>query len=166
MMLILPGTVRRCSECGAELAGRVDAQTCGLRCRVARHRRLARITQGGSVMALTTKTHDALAAQKFAPGDRAYVGEVIFGDEDEPARDSHTVGTFKSEAAAKRAVAAEVRRLEAAEDRKGWWTGSVEPGTILDRSGHWDGYGYVEDWDWERDYTADSTWYAAGKWQR
>lgn len=113
-----------------------------------------------------TKTHAALAAQGFKPGDPAFVGIVVFGDQDDPTIDQHTVGTYKTLTTAKRAVAAEVRRLTATETRDGWWTGDVSPGTIEDRSGDWGaGYGHVQDWDWEPDYRVVSTFYACGKWQ-
>jgi len=109
-----------------------------------------------------TKTKVRLASQGWKIGDKAFSGSVTFGDEDEASRESYSVGLFRTRDAAKAVVEAEVAKRSREETREGWWGGDVEEGAITDESFDDHEYGWVEDWSFEYDDRATTSWMHAG----
>lgn len=113
-----------------------------------------------------TKQTSQFMERGFKIGDIAYVAAVVFGDENDSCREDHTLAYFPTEALAKIAAESAVRTRTKHETRDGWWTGTVEQGTITDESFSDPTYGHVRDWQFTLDENVVSTFFAAGKWQR
>jgi hypothetical protein len=109
-------------------------------------------------MAAETNDHAELVAAGWKVGDRAYEAEVVFGDEMEPARQTRSLGLFRSAREAKAAVDRQLESVTAAEVRAGWWSGEVAIGTIVDESHDDEEYGWILHWSWERDERVTAQW--------